>query len=184
MSQEADIRATTIPPTNDLESAILATLSPGAYTAILQGANDGTGIGVVEVYDLAQAAQSQLANISTRGFVDGGDNVMIGGLILGGGSGNPTVVIRAIGPSLAPQIANPLQDPTLELYDENGALVATNDDWGNDGNGQKIRDAGLAPKDPRESVIYGTLVPGAHTAIVRGKGTQTGVALVEVYNLQ
>src|SRR4029077_12987302 len=98
---QAEIEATTIPPTNNLESAILATLNPGAYTAILAGKNGGTGIGVVEVYDLAQAASSKLANISTRGFVDTGNNVMIGGLIVGGGGGGTAkVVVRALGPSV------------------------------------------------------------------------------------
>jgi hypothetical protein len=117
-SQEADIRATTIPPTNDLESAILATLNPGPYTAILAGKNGGTGVGLVEVYDLAQGANSKLANISTRGFVDTGNNVMIGGLIVGGGSGGGTarVIVRALGPSVP--VAGALGDPTLELHDD------------------------------------------------------------------
>ena len=110
-SQEAEIRATTIPPTNDLESAILATLSPGAYTAILAGKNGGTGVGLVEVYDLAQGANSKLANISTRGFVDTGNNVMIGGLIVGGtGGGTARVLVRALGPSIP--VAGALADQT------------------------------------------------------------------------
>ena len=141
-SQQADIEATTIPPANDLESAILVTLSPGAYTAILAGKNGGTGVGLVEVYDLGQGANSQLANISTRGFVDTGDNVMIGGLIVGGGSGGGTarVMVRALGPSVP--VAGALGDPTLELHDGSGTLVASNDNWKTrpDGSSQQARD--------------------------------------------
>ena len=122
-SQQGDIEATTIPPTNDFESAILVMLSPGAYTAILAGTNGGTGVGLVEVYDLGQGANSQLANISTRGFVDTGDNVMIGGLILGGGNGAARVIVRALGPSVS--VAGALQDPTLDLHDGNGGLLAS-----------------------------------------------------------
>src|SRR5262249_39568570 len=119
-TQEQEIIDSTIPPTNDLESAIVATLEPGPYTAIVRGKNDGTGVGLVEVYDLDQAANSQLANISTRGFIDTGDNVMIGGFIVGDGI-STTVVVRAIGPSLSAQnVADPLKDPTLELHGENG----------------------------------------------------------------
>ncbi len=132
-SQQADIEATTIPPTNDSESAILAMLSPGAYTAVLQSKSGGEGVGLVEVYDLGQGANSTPANISTRGFVDTGDNVMIGGFIVGGGSGgNASVVVRALGPSLAnavPPVAGALADPTLELRDGNGALIRSNDNW-------------------------------------------------------
>src|SRR5204862_1798893 len=124
-SQETDIRSTTIPPLNDWESAILTTLTPGPYTAILAGKNGGTGMGLVEVYDLGQGANSELANISTRGFVDTDDNVMIGGVIVGGGSGGGSarVLTRALGPSLPATGA--LGDPTLELHDASGALVAS-----------------------------------------------------------
>src|SRR5204862_4610893 len=121
-----------IPPTNDLESAIVITLVPGAYTAILQGKNNGTGVGIVEVYDLDQVATSKLANISTRGFVDTGNNVMIGGLIVSGGSGGGSarVIVRAIGPTLSSLgIANALQDPNLELHDAFGGTIASNDNW-------------------------------------------------------
>ena len=156
-SQEEDIEATTIPPTNDSESAILAMLSPGAYTAILAGANGGTGVGLVEVYDLGQGANSQLANISTRGFVDTGDNVMIGGLIVGGGSGSGTarVLIRALGPSVP--IAGALADPTLELRDGSGTLVASNDNWKTrpDGTSQQeeIEATTIPPTNDLESAI-------------------------------
>jgi photosystem II stability/assembly factor-like uncharacterized protein len=188
-SQEADIRATTIPPGNDLESALVATLTPGAYTAILAGKNGGTGVGLVEVYDLAQAANSQLANISTRGFVDTGDSVMIGGLIVGGGSagGTAKVIVRALGPSVP--VPGPLGDPTLELHDVNGVTVATNDNWKiDDQTGQSqeaaIRATTIPPPNDLESALIATLAPGNYTAVVRGKNNTTGVGLVEVYNLQ
>jgi hypothetical protein len=191
-SQQAEIEATTIPPTNDLESAILMTLSPGAYTAILSGKNGGTGVGLVEVYDLAPAANSQLANISTRGFVDTGDNVMIGGLIVGGGSmgGNARVLVRAIGPSLSNSgVQGALQDPTLELHDGNGTTTATNDNWKINEQTQQSQEAEvratmLPPSNDLESAIVTTLSPGPYTAIVRGKNHSTGIGLVEVYNLQ
>jgi hypothetical protein len=189
-SQQAEIQATTIPPTNDLESAILMTLSPGAYTTILAGKNGGTGVGLVEVYDLASGANSELANISTRGFVDTGDNVMIGGFIIGGGEGGGArVVVRAIGPSLGSEgVQGTLQDPTLELHDVNGTTIATNDNWKiNDQTQQsqeaEVRATTLPPANDLESAIVTTFAPGPYTAIVRGKNNTTGVALVEAYSL-
>ena len=180
--QEQEIIDTTIPPTNNLESAIVATLDPGPYTAIVSGKNNGTGIGLVEVYDLDQAANSQLANISTRGFVDMGDNVMIGGFIVGDGV-STTVVVRAIGPSLAGAgVANPLLNPTLELHDTDGTQIAFDDDW-KDTQQAEIEAAGLAPTDDRESAIEAVLTPGLYTAIVRGKDNTVGIGLMEVYNL-
>ena len=187
-SQQAEIEATTIPPKNDLESAIVMTLSPGAYTAILAGKNGGTGVGVVEVYDLDQAANSKLANISTRGFVDTGNNVMIGGLIVGGsGGGSAKVIVRALGPSVP--AAGVLGDPTLELHDGSGTTIATNDNWKiDDQTGQsqqaEIEATTIPPKNDLESALVATLAPGNYTAIVRGAGNTTGVGLVEVYNLQ
>src|SRR5207248_1198702 len=122
-SQAAEIIATGIPPQNMLESAIVANVAPGHYTAALAGTNNGTGNGLVEVYDLDSNSSSTLANLSTRGYVGVGDNVMIGSLIIGAGD-SPTVVVRAIGPSLAASgIANPLLDPTVELHDGNGAVI-------------------------------------------------------------
>jgi hypothetical protein len=186
-SQEADIRATTIQPTNNLESAILTTLSPGSYTAILAGKNGGTGVGLVEVYDLAQGANSRLGNISSRGFVDTGDNVMIGGFIVGGGSGDSArVLVRALGPSVP--VAGALGDPTLELHDGSGTTIATNDNWKtrSDGVSQQaeIEATTIPPTNDLESAIVQTLPPGNYTAIVRGKNNSNGVGLVEVYNLQ
>lgn len=183
-SQQANIEATTIPPTNDLESAIFATLAPGAYTAILAGNNRGTGIGLIEVYDLGQDANSELANISTRGFVDTVDSVMIGGLIIGpSGAGATAVLVRAIGPSLAGGgIPNPLADPTLELHDGNGVLIDSNDNW-RSSQETEIEATGISPTDDREAAILTMLSPGAYTAIVRGAEGATGVGLVEVYHL-
>jgi NHL repeat len=195
-TQQTEIEATTIPPTNDLESAIVTTLPPGTYTAILRGRNTGefgvpgnapdpTGIGLVEVYDLAQSAHSTLANISTRGFVDTGDNVMIGGLIVGGGNtgGTDKSVVRAIGPSLsAAGVSGALQDPTLELHDANGTTIAFNDNW-KDSQQSEIQATGIPPNDDRESAIVATLSAGNYTAVVRGKNNSTGIGLVEVYNL-
>jgi hypothetical protein len=191
-SQQAEIEATTIPPSNDLESAIVMTLNPGTYTATLSGKNAGTGVGVVEVYDLAATANSQLANISTRGFVDTDDNAMIAGLIAGQGSSGAgaQVLVRVLGPSLnGSGIQGALQDPTLVLHNANGAVIASNDNWKiNDVTQQSqealVRATTIAPPHTLESAIVATLPPGPATAIVRGKGNTTGVALVEVYNLQ
>jgi hypothetical protein len=186
-SQEDAIRATTIPPNNDLESAILMTLNPRAYTAILSGENGGTGVGLVEVYDLAQSANSTLSNISTRAFVGTDNNVLIGGFISNGGDAR--VVVRALGPSLGSSgIQDALQDPLLELHDANGNTAATNDNWKiNDQTQQsqeaEVRATGLPPSNDLESAIVATLPAGPHTAIVRGKGNTTGVGLVEVYKL-
>jgi hypothetical protein len=183
-SQRAEIEATTIPPANDFESAIVRTLAPGFYTAILRGKDGGTGIGVVEAYDLDQAANSKLANIATRGFVDSGDNVMIGGVIAGGNGGADTrVLIRAIGPSLtAAGVTGALQDPTLELRDTNGALMRQNDNW-QESQQTEIESTRIPPGNAAESAIVATLMPGNYTAIVRGKNNTTGVGLVEVYDL-
>jgi hypothetical protein len=185
-SQESQIAATGLAPGNDSEAAIVALLDPGSYTAILSGANSTTGIGLVEVYDLDADITSQLANVSTRGFVGTGENVMIGGVIIGPtGAADATVVVRGIGPSLeAAGVTDSLADPTLELHDGSGAIIASNDDWQDDpAQAALLEAANLAPADPRESAIYTTLATGNYTAIVQGKDGTTGVALVEVYNL-
>jgi hypothetical protein len=185
-TQEAEIEATGLMPTNDLESAIVQSLAPGGYTAVVHGKDGTTGIGLVEAYDLDQPADSQLANISTRGFVDTGDNVMIGGFIfgpdqLGTGTIVSSVVVRAIGPSLGDlDVADPLPDPTLEIHDENGAMIAFNDNW-KDSQEAEIEATQLAPSDDRESAILIPLLSDPYTVIVRGAGGTTGVALVEVY---
>jgi uncharacterized repeat protein (TIGR03803 family) len=188
---QAAVEATAVQPANNFESAIVATLMPGAYTTILSGKNNGSGVGVVEVYDLDPAANAKLGNISTRGFVDTGGNVMIGGLIVSGGSGGGSarVLIRSIGPSLsAVGVPNTLQDPTLELHDGSGATIASNDDWKArpDGTSQQgeIEATALMPTHDKESAIVQTLAPGSYTMIVRGANDTTGVAIVEAYTLQ
>jgi len=182
---QAEIEATGLQPSNDLESAIVRTLNPGSYTAILRGQGDTTGIGVVQAYDLNQAANSKFGNIATRGFVDSGDNAMIGGLIIGPTSGVSTaVVVRAIGPSLTNFGVNgALPDPTVELHDGNGATIAFNDNWADDANQGSIPQS-LKPSDQHESALYRVLPPGNYTAIMRGTGNSTGIGLVEVYNVQ
>jgi hypothetical protein len=181
-SQPAEIMATGIPPQNDLESAIVATLAPGRYTAVLAGKNGTAGNGLAEVYDLESGTSSTLGNLSTRGFVGAGDNAMIGGLIVGNGD-SPIVVLRAIGPTLTSSgIVNPLLDPTIELHDGNGTVIGLNDNW-KDGQLQAVQATQLAPTDDRESAIVAFLAPGNYTAVVRGKGDTTGVALVEAYRV-
>ncbi len=182
-TQQTEIEGTEIPPVNDLESAIVATLDPGSYTVVLHGQDGGTGIGLVEAYDLDTGAQSSLANTSTRGFVESGDDVLIAGFIVGNG-GSDTVVVRAIGPSLADaSVTSPLADPILDLYDENGTVIRSDDDW-RDSQESLIQSTGLAPTNDLESALIRSLTPGNYTAVVRGKDGGTGVALVEVYNLQ
>ncbi len=151
----------------------------------MRGVGGTTGVGLVEAYDLDQAADSELANISTRGFVDTGDNVMIGGFIIGPEDlGDTTVLVRAIGPSLGNfGVNNALQDPVLELFDGNGATIAMNDNW-RDTQESEITATGLMPTDDAESAILQTLAAGGYTAIVRGVADTTGVGLVEVYRLQ
>ncbi len=182
-TQQAAIKATTIPPTNDLESAIVATLAPGAYTAILRGKHGTSGVGLVEMYDLDIASDSQLANISTRGIVQTGGDVMIGGFIFGNGTGVERVLIRALGPSLT-GVSNALADPMLGLYDGNGTLIISDDNWKDDaGQAALITATGIPPRNARESALVTLLVPGAYTAIVNGKNGGTGVGLVEIYHL-
>jgi phospholipase/lecithinase/hemolysin len=177
-----EIMNTGIPPQNDLESAIIASLAPGQYTAALAGKDDTVGNGLIEVYDLAPGTSSTLGNVSTRGYVGTGDDVMIGGLIVGSGE-SPIVVLRALGPTLAlAGITEPLLDPTIELHDENGDVLASNDNW-KDGQPQSVIATQLAPGDNRESVIVAFAAPGHYTAVVRGKDNTTGVALVEAYRL-
>ena len=181
--QSIDIQASGLAPGNPNEAAIIAVLKPGPYTAVVRGANNTTGIAVVEAYDMDPVQASTLANIATRGFIQSGNNVMIGGFIYQGGVGATNVVIRAIGPSLAQAgITNPLADPTLELHDSNGATIDSNDDWGSSPNAATIQRLGFQPSNSAESVILRTDLPrGSYTAIVRGKNDGTGVGVVEAY---
>jgi hypothetical protein len=182
--QEAAIIATGIPPTNDLESAIDATLNPGAYTAVVRGKNNTSGVGLIEVYDLSPAVPAKLANISTRAFVGTDNNIVIAGFILGGNSGDDRVVVRGIGPSLtAVGVPNALANPTLELRDGNGTLLVANNDWqDNPAQAAELTAAGLAPTNQLESGIAAMLPPGLYTAPLAGLNNGTGIGLVEVYD--
>jgi hypothetical protein len=183
-SQQSQISATGLAPSSDSESVILATLAPGAYTAVLRGKAMTTGTGLVEVYDVDQNANTQITNLSARGFVGTGDDVMIGGTIFHGSPGTAyRVLVRAIGPSLANMgVATPLLDPALSLYDANGSIITTDDNW-KDSQESEIAATGLTPTDDRESAVIVTLPAGSYTAIVSGVNGTTGVGLIEVFNL-
>jgi hypothetical protein len=184
-SQQAEIEATTIPPADDREPALVRTLPAGnsGYTAVVRGKNDSIGLAVVEAYDLDAGANSTLANISTRGFVETGNNILIGGFIPG--SGVVRVLVRAIGPTLGNfGVTNPLQDPALEVRDGSGTLTLTNDNWRTGGQEAEIIATTIPPPHDSESALVATLTPGQYTALVRGKNDTTGVALVEVYRLE
>ena len=168
-------------PLNPAESVIVASLSPGAYTAVLRSADGTEGNALLELYDLAPA-NSSVRNISTRGEASIGDDVMIGGFIIGGTS-PAKVMVRAIGPSLAAfGVTGVLPDPVLELHDKDGSLIYQNDNWRTD-QAQQIIETAIAPSNESESAIIATLAPGAYTAIVHDADNVQGVALVEVYLL-
>jgi hypothetical protein len=196
-AQAAQLTSLGLAPQNPNESGLVATLQPGAYTAVLAGKSGGTGVGLVEIYEtdlapgrVAVAAStgqsSRLANISTRGFVQTDDNVMIGGFILGGGTASTAIAVRGIGPSLTQSgLSNVLADPILELRDNNGALLVSNDNWQDDQvSAAQLTGHALAPPDPLESGIFASLPPGAFTAILAGKNSGVGLGLVEIYNVQ
>jgi hypothetical protein len=182
--QEAEIRATGLPPTDNLESAIVVTLDAGAYTAILRGKNNTIGIALVEAYDLNQGVDSKLANISTRAFVNTDNNIVIAGFVLSADGPNDRVIVRGIGPSLASFGISPvLANPTLELRDNNGALLLANNDWQeNPEQAMEINAAGLAPTNSLESAMAATLPPGLYTALLAGRNNGTGLGVVEVYD--
>jgi hypothetical protein len=182
----SDVASYRLDPTNSRESAIFATLNPGDYTFVVRAFdnNDGqlTGTSIVELYDL-HTTGGRAANISTRGQVLQGDQVLIGGFIVGG-SQPKTVIVRALGPSLAAaQITNPLNDPTLELRDAAGNLLASNNNWGDGPNAAQIQADGFAPSQPVESAVRVALSPGNYTAVVRSANSATGIGLVEIYDL-
>jgi hypothetical protein len=181
-SQQSQIEQSGLAPRDDREAAIIATLPPGNHTAILRGANDTTGVGLVELYDL-QNSVGELGNLSVRGEAQTGDNVLIGGIIISAGDPR-NVLFRGIGPSLGgANVQNALQDPFLELHDVNGTLLQSNDNWQDAPNAAAIQATGIAPSDPKESAVMLPLSPGNYTAIVRGAGGATGVALSEAYKL-
>jgi hypothetical protein len=182
-TQEAEVLAAGISPTDDRESAIVATLAPGAYTAIVMGNGNTSGVALVEVYDLNQAADSKLVNLSTRAFVGTGDDIVIAGFMLGSNSGTGRIVIRGIGPSLiAAGVANALADPILELRDSNGILLTANNDWEDSPlAAAEVTASGLAPTNHLEAAIVATLPPGNYTALLSGKNNGAGIGVVEVY---
>jgi len=176
------IESSGLAPTDDHESAIIRALVPGAYTGIVAGKNNTTGIASIEVYDL-NANASILGNISSRGRVDTGDNVMIGGFIAGNQNGNTKVLVRGIGPSLQGKVPNPLGDPILELHDSNGNTLEINDNWKDSQNRAEIEATGISPGNDLEAAILRMVGPAGYTAILRGK-TGTGIAVVEIYNIE
>ena len=187
-TQQSAIETSGMAPTDTRESAIVQALPPGEYTAAVRGKNESTGVALVEVFDLATGASPELANISTRSFVDVGENVMIGGFIIGagegtGGYGSARVLIRGIGPSLADSgISNALQDPELVLFNGNGDVIDLNDNW-KQRQQSEIEQTGIPPTDDREPAMIVAVPQGNYTAILRGAGQSTGVAVVEAYNL-
>jgi matrixin len=181
-SQAAQIASSGIPPNNPMESAIVATLAPGSYTAIVSGVNNTTGIGMIEGYELGSGG-AKLVNISTRGRVATGDAVLIGGFIVQG-SVSKRILIRAAGPSLGGAVSHALANPFLELRNSAGTLVSSNDDWGSSPFAMQIAATGIPPTRAEESAILATLAPGNYTAIVRGVNNTSGVALVELYDLE
>jgi hypothetical protein len=185
-TDQQNVESTGFAPSNDRESALVITLNPGAYTVVMRGKNNSSGVGVVEVYDIGLGANARLANVSSRGFIGTGDNVLIGGFFAGPATAAVTgVVFRAIGPSLAQfGVPQAMQDPTIEIHDRNGAVIASNDDWQSSQKAD-IQAVGLAPSDSRESaIIMRNFDPGPYTAIVRGKNNTTGIGLVEIYDIQ
>lgn len=181
-SQQSEVQATQLAPTDSHESAIVATLPPGSYTAIIRGKNGTTGVGLVEVYDLTVAQGSVLGNISTRGYADSGENVLIGGFIIGpAGEPSTAIAIRALGPSLG--LFGELSDPQLDVRDANGDSIATNDNWADDSSQADLVAQHLDPAEPHEAALIRTLSPGAYTVIVNGHDGGAGIGLVEVYNI-
>ena len=179
--QASQISSSGFAPSNSLESALIATLAPGTYTAIVRGVNNTTGVALIEAYEMGSTT-SRLANVSTRGHVGLNDDVMIGGFIVSG-SQSKSLVVRALGPSLSGAgVAGAMANPTLELHDSTGALIASNDNWQSGGQGSQISASGFAPSNSLESAILATLPPGTYTAIVRGANSTTGVGMVEVYD--
>jgi hypothetical protein len=184
--QRSEFEGTVFQPADDRESVVLGTLPAANYTALLTGKNHTAGVGIVEVYDRDQKVDARLANISTRGFVEARENVMIAGLILGGSSNNTRVALRGIGPSLAQFGLNPvLADPALELRGANGALLNANDNWKDDPTSAAMLTAnGLGLSDTKESGIFTSLPPGQFTVILAGKNGGIGIGLIEIYNLK
>jgi hypothetical protein len=186
--QQAEIQNSGLAPNKDAEAAIIATLAPNQnYTAVVRGKNGTTGVGLVEAFDLEPGVASKLGNISTRGYVDVDENVMIAGLIVSPSNGTSTkVLVRALGPTLGDfGVLGFLANPTLDLVNSSGTVIRSNDNWKDDSSQRMLIEAsGLAPNHDEEAALVQTVPPGAYTAVVRGSGRTTGVGLVEVYNIQ
>jgi hypothetical protein len=183
-TQEQQIQGAGLAPTSTLEPAIWAVLSPGAYTVILRGNNNTTGTALVEVYDLNPAPDSKLANLSTRAFCDVNADIIIAGLMIGNGGASDRIVVRGIGPSLAPAVANVMANPVLELRNNNGTLLGSNNDWqDNPVQAQQITAAGLGLTNSLNCALFAVLPPGRYTALLYGTNNGTGNGLVEVYDL-
>ena len=166
-----------------MEAAQIRTLAPGAYTVIVTGKDATPGIGLVEVYDIRPLANAKFVNMSARGSVGTGDNVLISGFIIGDVD-SATVVVRALGPSLAAYgVSGVLSDPTLTIYDSSGSVIASNDNWQDNTNAIYVQKNGLAPPNALESALVLHLPAGAYTAVVRGANGGTGIGLAEVYTL-
>jgi hypothetical protein len=184
-TQEIGIQATSIPPTDNLESAIVATLNPGSYTAIVKGKNNTSGVALIEIYDLNREAASRLGNLSTRAFISTGSDIAIAGF-MSDGNVSDRIVVRGMGPSLASgavPASAALADPTLELRDENGTLILANNDWQDyPAQAAELTLAGLAPSNNLESGIAATLPPGFYTVLLAGLNHGTGIGLVEIYD--
>ncbi len=182
-TQQAAIQGTMLAPTNDAEAAVLLTLGPGQYTAILRGKNNTTGVGLFELYGLQPNSAAQFGNLSARGFVNTGENVLIGGLIVQG-TNNASVLFRALGPSLSSGgVSQPLANPMIEVFNGQGMKIAENDNW-KDTQQAAIQATGIPPTNDNESAVIVSLAAGNYTGVVRGVNNTTGVALVESYRLQ
>jgi len=183
-TQEQQLQAAGLSPTNNLEPAIWATLPPGAYTAILRGKNSTAGTALVEIYDLTPAADSKLGNLSTRAFIGANQDIAIAGLMVSNGGLSDRIVVRGRGPSLAPSVSNVLANPAMELRNNNGTLLVANNDWQDNAvQAQQITAAGLAPTNNLESAVLAILPPGRYTALLFGDNNSTGNGIVEVYDL-
>jgi hypothetical protein len=181
-NQFNEINGSGIAPTNDLESAVIVALAPGSYTAVVRGANNSVGTGVVDAFDLDAGSAARLANIATRGVVQPGDKLMIAGFIIQNGA--VKVVVRGIGPSLQQfGISNALPDTTLQLRDQQGTVVLENDDW-KSSQQQELEATGLQPGHDLEAALVTTIQPGQYTAQLRGKNNDSGIGVVQVYFLQ
>lgn len=180
--QAAEITASGVQPSHQLESALIATLNPGAYTAIVRGQGQTQGVAMVEGYRL-DTGDARLVNLSTRGRIGVGDDVLIGGFIVTG-TASKRVIVRALGPSLSGSLAGAIANPTLEMYNSSGTIIASNDDWGSSPQKSEIVASTVPPDHPLESAVVVTLAPGSYTAIVRGVDGGTGVGLVQLFDLE